>query len=437
VKIAEQEIGSVTVLGYGVTGRALTAYLHNHAVSVFVSESGKLEKSDQDYFLQSGISYEQAGHSPQCLETADMVVLSPAVRPDTPILQEAKRRKIGILSEIDLAWLLLPHGIKLIAVTGTNGKTTTVSVIEAILNQAGISAKALGNIGTPLIASVDSPPEVIVVEVSSFQLEQSRFFHPDIACILNITPDHLDWHGSMDNYISAKSSIFARQNGYDVAVLSHHLPIDSETLIARKRYIEDIHLPHKGLFERLAYHNLFNLRAAIACCMEIDPGLDVTKIGLEKLDHLFHLPYRLQKEPSIGGITVINDSKSTNAASAIAALESVHQPCVMILGGKHKQGGYEKLAYAIRKHEVRHVVLFGSGGAFIEGILRDAGYMNTTLCSTLDQALICALERAHDLDAVIFSPACSSFDQYDNYIDRGQSFSRLVRAQLRRESDFF
>ncbi len=437
MRIGRKEIESVTILGYGVTGRALTKYLHSHGVSIFVSEDGNLKKSDEDDLSASGISYEQEGHTLRCLEAADMVLLSPGVRPDIPVLQDAKKRGIRVFSEIDLAWLLLPHQVKIVAVTGTNGKTTTVSLIEGILKQAGINATAVGNIGTPLISVVDNPPDVIVAELSSFQLEQSTVFHPHIACILNIAPDHLDWHKNIGNYIAAKCSIFDRQNGSDVAVLTRELLTSIGNIVARKVYIEDVDFRDRDFCNNLAPHNLFDLLAATACCKQIDPSLDVTGIRLEELNHLFHLPYRLQEEPSIGGITVMNDSKSTNASSAIAALDSVREPCVMILGGKHKQGGYEELALAITRHDVRHAVLFGAGGAFIEKTLRDAGYTNTTLCSTLDQALTCALEQAHDSDAVLFSPACSSFDQYTNYIDRGESFSRLVRARQRRESDLF
>ncbi len=436
MRIGKQEINKVTVLGYGVTGHAITTYLHNSGVSIFISESGNLKEADEEDLSERGIAYEQGDHTVRALEAADMLILSPGIRPDIPVLQLAKQKAIPIFSEMDLAWLLLSHETKIIAVTGTNGKTTTVSIIEGILNQAGIKSKAVGNIGTPFISVVDHPPDVIVAEVSSFQLEQSTVFHPDIACILNITPDHLDWHKTMKNYITAKASIFSRQNASDVAVLPRKLPIDYEKVTARKRYIEDVDLPEEGFSNQLCPHNLFNFRAAIACCIEVDPSLDVAGIRLEELDSLFHLPYRLGKEPSIGGITMINDSKSTNAASAIAALESVRQPCVLILGGKHKQGGYEELALAIKEHDVRHAVLFGAGGAFIEGTLRDAGYLNTTLCSTLDQALACALEQAHHSDTVLFSPACSSFDQYADFIHRGESFSQLVRARQRRESDF-
>ncbi len=436
MRIARKEIKKVTVIGYGMTGRALTSYLHNHGLSVFVSENGDLKKADEDNLSESGISYEQGGHSLRCLEAADMIVLSPGVRPDIPILQEARRRRITILSEIDFAWLLLTDWNKLIAVTGTNGKTTTVSIIEGILKQAGINAKAVGNIGTPLISVVDNSPDVIVLEVSSFQLVQSRLFHPYVACLLNISPDHLDWHETMDNYIAAKSSIYLRQGISDVAILRRKLPIPTENLIARKVYIEDISLPRGDLFEKLAPHNLCNLRAAIACCKEVVPGLDVEAIRLEELDHLFHLPYRLQQEPSIEGIRIINDSKSTNAASSITALESVPGRCVLILGGKHKQGGYADLANAIIRYDVRHVALFGEGASFIESIIRDTGYFRTTLCSTLDQALKCALEQAHASDTVLFSPACSSFDQYANYIERGERFSQLVSVRQRRESGF-
>ena len=433
MRIAEQKIERVTVLGYGRTGRAVAAYLHAHGVELFVSDNAALSGADRQSLSKRGIPYEQGGHTLRALQETDVIVLSPGIRLDLPILQEARKRSIQVLSELDLAFLLT-SGTPLIAVTGTNGKSTTVKLIEAILRQRGVTAVAAGNIGLPFITLVDDPPDVVVLEVSSFQLEQSNIFRPHVACLLNIAPDHLDRHATMDDYIAAKLSIFDRQIASDVAVVSRVLDIETQNSVSRKVCFEDVLLP-KGVFvDCLAVHNRANLRAAIACCNVILPALDADQIDLASLEDAFHLPFRLQWEEAIGQVRVINDSKSTNAASAISALESIAGPCVLILGGKHKGAGYDALAHAVVKRNVRRVILFGEGATLLKSTLRDVGYTKMSVRSTLDHALNEALQAAQDGDTILFSPACSSYDQYSNYVERGKHFSRLVASYLGQKS---
>ena len=427
MRIAEQNVERVSILGYGRTGRAVAEYLYHHGVGVFISDSSPLSAADRRSFLEREIPFEQDGHTLRVLQGADLIVLSPGISPDLPILHEARRRSIKILSEIDLAFLVTAN-TRLVAVTGTNGKSTTVKLIEAILRQRGVNAVAAGNIGLPFITLADHPPDVVVLEVSSFQLEQSSVFHPDVACLLNIAPDHLDRHATMDRYIAAKASLFERQRASDLAVLERDALIAAESLVARKVFFEEIALPRGASVESLAPHNRANLRAAIACCNGILPALDADQIDLAGLEDAFHLPFRLQREEMIGQVRVVNDSKSTNAASAISALESVRGPCVLILGGRHKGAGYDALARSILKRGVRRVILFGEGARLLQSTLRDVGYTETTLCSTLDRALKAALQEALDGDTILFSPACSSYDQYRNYVERGEHFSRLVKS---------
>lgn len=433
MRIAEHEVERATVLGYGRTGRAVAAYLHDHGVEVFVSDSAPLSDPDRKSLNEQNIPFEQGGHTLRALKDADLIVLSPGIRPNLPLLQVARKKSIPIFSELDLAFLLAPER-PLIAVTGTNGKSTTVKLIEAILNQAGLTALAAGNIGLPFITLVDDPPNVVVLEVSSFQLEQSHFFHPHVACLLNIAPDHLDRHGSMENYAAVKTSIFARQTSADWAIIPRDARLPVDALLAKRVYFEDIVLPSAALVDALPPHNRSNLRAAIGCCMGLLPSFDAGRIDLSSLEDAFHLPFRLQLERPIGALRVINDSKSTNAASTITALESVDSTCVLILGGRHKGAGYEALARVIVKRDVRNVILFGEGAPLLRSSLRDVGYAQTTLCTTLEQALKCALQEARGDDTILFSPACSSYDQYRNYVERGKHFSRLVELYSGQES---
>ena len=433
MRIAEREIDRVTVLGYGRTGRAVVAYLHNHGVKIFVSDSALLTDADRESLKKLGIAFEEGGHTFQAIEDPDLIVLSPGISPEIPILREAQLRSIQGISELDLAYLLT-RGASIIAVTGTNGKSTTVKLIEGILLQRGIQAIAAGNIGLPFITLADEPPDVVVLEVSSFQLEQSSIFHAHVSCLLNIAPDHLDRHGSMDNYVAAKLSIFDRQVDDGLAIVSRDIPLSKASIAGWSVYFEDVRLPKNAFADSLSPHNRSNLRAAIACCRGIIPILKPDAIDLPALEGAFHLPYRMQGEPSLGGVRVINDSKSTNAASAITALESIEGPCVLILGGRHKGAGYDALARVIARRDVRHVILFGEGASRLQSSLRDVGYAHTGLCSTLDQALTLALQEAREGDTILFSPACSSYDQYRNYVERGEHFSRLVRSSLGQES---
>ena len=433
MRIAEQGIERVAILGYGRTGRAVVAYFHAHSVELFVSDNAVLSVANRQSLSTRGIAYEQGGHTLRVLQETDLIVLSPGIRPDLPILQEARKRSIQVLSELDLAFLLT-SGTPLIAVTGTNGKSTTVKLIEAILRQRGVDAVAAGNIGLPFITLADDPPDAVVLEVSSFQLEQSNIFRPHVACLLNIAPDNLDRHATMDDYIAAKLSIFDRQIASDVAVISRALDLEIQDIVSRKVCFEDVLLPKGEFVDCLAVHNRANLQAAIACCNGFLPRLNADQIDLASLEDSFHLPFRLQREETIGQVCVINDSKSTNAASAISALESVDGPCVFILGGKHKGAGYDALARAIVRLNVRRVILFGEGALLLKLTLRDVGYTKVTVCSTLDLAFNEAVQEAQDGDTILFSPACSSYDQYSNYVERGRHFSRLVTLYLGQKS---
>ena len=433
MRIAEREVSRATVLGYGRTGRAVASYLHEHGVRVFVSDSSPLSDADRDTLEEQRIGFEQRGHTLLAIEGADLIVTSPGINPVVSILKRARRDSIPIISEIDLAYLQL-RDVQIIAVTGTNGKSTTVKLIEGMLRGEGINAIAAGNIGLPFITLADDPPDVVVLEVSSFQLEQSSIFHPQVACLLNIAPDHLDRHGSMDKYIAAKMSIFARQDASDVAVISRGIDLLKTTIAGRIVHFDDVRLPQTAFVDSLPPHNRSNLRAAIACCREILPDLDAERIDLPSLESAFHLPYRMQEEPRLGGVRVINDSKSTNAASAITALRAVDGPCVLILGGRHKGAGYDDLANVIAQRDLRRVILYGEGASFLQSTLRDVGYTRSSLCSDLKCALKHAASEAHEGDTVLFSPACSSYDQYRNYVERGEHFSRLIESLLGQES---
>jgi len=426
VRLADRKITRATVFGFGRTGRAVTEFLGSHGVRPFVTDSNLLPPSAKDFLKERSVSYEEGAHTQKALQDTDLIVLSPGVSPELPILRRARERGIPILSELDLAYSGLKH-TSLIAVTGTNGKSTTVKLIEAILKAQGLRVASAGNIGIPLIALAEESYDVIVVEVSSFQLEQSTAFRPHVGVILNITPDHLDRHKTIENYKKAKLRLFANQSEDDFAVIPSALSSEIGRIKAQSVYYDRMELPLLPFIDRLLPHNRENLKAALAAAERIikfDPAF----LRFSDLKDAFSLPFRMQVEGMIEGALVINDSKSTNAASTIAALRGLDRPTVLILGGRHKGEGYGKLAEKIAKSAVRKTIVYGEAAPFLAYHLKAAGISSFSLRADLRGAVLCGVDNIKSGDVLLFSPACSSYDQFQNYEERGEAFSRLIRA---------
>jgi len=429
VRIADWEVSRVTVIGFGRTGRAVTEFLLFRDTKPFVSDSAHLSSDDHSFLAARKVPYEEAGHTKTVLD-ADLIVLSPGASPDLPLLAEAKRREIPTLSELDLAYTVA-SAVPIIAVTGTNGKSTTVRLIEALLRQSGINAIVAGNIGTPFIsvAGQTGACDAFALEVSSFQLEQSTFFHPQIGVLLNLTPDHLDRHKTMAAYTSAKGRLFLNQTHEDTAVLPTDLARSFPAIKAQRIFFDRLKLPPHSFIRRLLPHHRANLQAAIAACSAFVPQFELAGIRAEDIQKAVDLPFRLRDEGTVGGVRVVNDSKSTNAASTLAALRSVKEPIVLILGGRHKQAGYEELARAIAATSVRKVVVYGEAAAFLCETLNTAGYTRTEIYPGLEEATTAGLAAALPGDVLLFSPACASYDQFRDYLERGEAFSRLIRTR--------
>ena len=423
MRILDRKINRATVVGYARTGRAVTAFLLSHGVEPVVTDSNRISPADKHYLDRNSVPYEDGGHTERALAGADLVVVSPGVPENVPLLAQARAQKIPIVSELDLASQFLGD-IPIIAVTGTNGKSTTVKLIEAILRAQGMAAVSAGNIGTPLIAMTEDKYDALVVEVSSFQLAQSRLFHPHVGVLLNITPDHLDRHGTLSDYRAAKLRLFMNQTPDDWAVIPHGLAIPG--LRANHVFYDRIPIPVGSAFAHLFPHNRANLQAAIAAARCIIP-IDANEIPYSALADAFSLPFRMQIEGEINGATVINDSKSTNAASTIAALRSVAAPVVLLLGGRHKGAGYDALANEIAVRRVRHTVVYGEAGSFLTTRLRAVGISEITQIPDFSGAVECAVNYIKSGDVLLFSPACSSYDQFKNYRERGTAFSSLIR----------
>jgi len=429
VAVADRNIDNILVLGFGLTGRAVVEFCLERQIAVSLSETRRLADVERSWLIERRVPFEEGGHTERLLSGADAVVLSPGVPTDHPIVSAARSAGLLDLSELDLAFTQV-GGIPVIAVTGTNGKGTTVSLIDRILRHVGRAPCLGGNIGTPFVSLLSNLAscDVVVLEVSSYQTEQSRLLRPHIAVLLNLTPDHLDRHGSMDAYAAAKGRLFRLQVKDDVAILPREL---NETFSqgAGQRIFFDAQpsaLPPGAA--RLSPHNRANLAAAVTATSALDPNLSVRSLSLDTLARAFTSPHRLQDVGVIGGVRIVNDSKSTNADSAVAALRAVDAPTVLLAGGRSKGAGYDALAREIETRAVRSVIVFGEAAAEFAALLASTE-IEAVHASDVEEAVDLGLAKARSGDVLLFSPACSSFDAFPNYAERGEAFLRAIRER--------
>lgn len=442
----------VCVLGLGRSGRAVAALLAQKGVEVLISEEAPMAHPDA-FGLPPQVKVETGGHTAQIFD-CDFWIKSPGIFPQSPVLLEAKKRHIPVFSELEVALSFFPAKTRLFAVTGTNGKTTTTSLLGEIL-QADAALKkdrhvfVCGNIGKPVsqcVSDVQAGDDV-VIEVSSYQLEDSTYFRPQFACLLNITPDHLDHHGGLKNYCKAKAKIFKNQKETDFLILNgadtlcaafppkikstvlafstqpkHLLKtdvfFDGDEIIFSEGY--RIRPPHlKGI------HNVENAMAA--ALMALASGVEEKTIQtvFEKFSPMEH---RIEPFAYHKGVVYINDSKATNLDSTITALKSFDKtPSIwLILGGRDKGSSYEVLLPYLKTYCKRVLTI----GEAMDKIERELGSYPVTRCHTLANAVQTAMQGAQKGDIVLLSPACASFDQFKDFEQRGKIFKQLVNAHI-------
>ena len=394
---------------------------------------------------KAGVTLDLGGHCRETFLVQDLIIPSPGVPFDQPDLAAARAKKITVWSEIELAWRLLRG--QLVAITGSNGKTTTTALLGHILKTAGISALVGGNIGTPLISLVDESTDasVTVAEVSSFQLEAIEAFRPDIAVLLNLTPDHLDRHGSLEAYGGAKARVFENQREEDAAIINAddsaaaamapsrpHLHwfsrkgpvvqgacVRGDEIILRRGKEEEWLMSRADIPLR-GEHNLENVLAAAVAAQLAGAKPQAIAAGVRSFAGVAH---RLQFVAKIDGVDFYNDSKATNVDATLKAIEAFPGNLLVILGGKDKGSDYSALCGPLRQR-ARAVYLIGAAAAKI--VKQIAGAVPVEHAVTLENAVLAAFERAHPGDTVLLAPACASFDQFDNYEHRGRVFVSLV-----------
>jgi len=417
--------GKISLLGLGRTGRALVEFLSGKA-ELFLSEARRLSPAEKDFLREHGVDFEEGGHTEKVL-SADLLIPSPGVPPHTVILQKASKKGIPIWSEIELAYRVAQPSL-IVAITGTNGKSTTTELVGAILRAWGAEPVVAGNIGRPAIGTVkEVQARPWVLEVSSFQLLWTEEFRPHVGVWLNFAADHLDYHGSLAAYFAAKARIFSRLKASDAAVLGREI-LSRIAPAGKAVVIEDVALP-SGWGEDVPDHLRFDLQAAWAAALLSRLGAEPP--AYEILRPILHQPHRLEYVGEIQGIPFVNDSKGTNAHATCAALRAVSGPVVLILGGRHKGGGYEALEGPMRE-KVRACVVIGESQGFFAALLK-AWEIPVAFASDALEALRKAYSLAKPGDTVLLSPACASFDQYRDYAHRGEVFKEAFQ-KLREES---
>jgi UDP-N-acetylmuramoylalanine--D-glutamate ligase len=450
VEMMELKGKRVLVVGLGKSGLAAALFLRRQGAQVTVSDvrSAEALANDIPKLLDEGIMVESGGHGLLTFRRQDLIVVSPGVPLNTPELVQARGVGLPIIGEIELAAQFLQG--RMIAITGSNGKTTTTALLGEILKAAGMTTLVGGNIGVPVVSLIEkSTPETwSVLEVSSFQLESTSQFHPAISVILNITPDHLDRHGTVENYAMAKERIFAEQDANDAVVLNADNARAAEAAkrsparvfwFSTERSVEQgawleagfaVYRPEKDAAVETIMpvssiplkgaHNVENVLAAVCAARLAGAPAEAIRGATESFKAVEH---RLEYVATHNGVEFYNDSKATNVdatAKAIAAFPSgVH----IILGGKDKGSSYAVLADLLRSR-ARAVYTIGAAAAKIESDLR--GVVPICSCETLESAVSAAAKDARPGEVVLLAPACSSYDQFENYEQRGRVFKELV-----------
>ena len=440
----------VLVVGLGKSGLSAAIFLRGQGARVTVSDTRSAVALSKEIptLLEAGIMVESGGHGLLTFRRQDLIVISPGVPMDTPEVKQVIAFGLPVIGELELASRYLQGQV--VAITGSNGKTTTTTLVGEIFSDAGVPTQVGGNIGLPVIDLVakSTPDTVNVLEVSSFQLETVEEFHPKIAVVLNITPDHLDRHGSFDGYVAAKERIFARQNANDYLVLngddrvtqmcatrakSEVFWFSGTKAVRRGSFVRDgvvvwvekeggttepvipvSEIPLKGA------HNVENVLAAVCAARLGKIPAESVRASVKSFRAVEH---RLELVRKLNEVEYYNDSKATNVDAAMKAVASFPGGIHLILGGKDKDSDYATMAELLKKR-VKIVYTVGSAAEKIERQLH--GVVKIVSAQTIERAVAEAAKAVAPGDVVLLSPACSSFDQFENYEHRGRVFRQSV-----------
>jgi UDP-N-acetylmuramoylalanine--D-glutamate ligase len=447
----------VLIVGAKNTGAALAKFFHSQGAKITISDTKTREQLGQtaDMLEEYEPQWDLGGHSAKAVSNQDLIVLSPGVNPHDKALEPARQKGIPITGELELASTLITQPI--IAVTGTNGKSTVSKLIYEFLNESGVESWLGGNFGTPLIEFVSqkSKAKVLVVEVSSFQLDTIDTFKPHHAVLLNIAEDHMDRYRSMQDYVTSKKRLFRNANLESTAILNadDSLVLDCarDPMVQRSKlnYFtkrtgfeeqirriggavnqgKDVRVYVDGNLETYSVshmkmrgkHAIENVMAAILAARPYGAKPDAIQ---KVIDNFAGLPHRLEFVRRKGGVEFYNDSKATNVHSVLRALEAFDEPIILIAGGKDKGVDFMPLTGPVQK-KVKNLILVGEAKERLNRIIGD--FSETFIIGTFDEAVLLAYQKSRSGDVILLSPGCSSYDMFENFEERGNYFKELIQ----------
>ena len=437
----------VAVVGLGKSGVAATLLLRDRVIPVYASDSGTGPRFDEwaASLRAAGAEVELGGHDLARIGRAVAVVVAPGVPPDVAPLEAARAAGVPVYAEVDLGFVALTRS-RCVGITGTNGKTTTTSLIAHLLTASGLRAETAGNIGRPLcdIARLSDPPAWLALELSSFQLHDAPHLKPDVAVLTNLAPNHLDRYRSLEEYYADKALLFANADAGSVTVSNADDPAVGRMVAGvpgrhlrfsirdradgwydrerRTLMLSDETVLERNELQLLGDHNVANALAALLVAATLGGTTERMAAGLRTFRSI---PHRVEPVREVDGVLWVNDSKSTNVTSTEVAIAAQDRPFVLLLGGRHKGEPYSRLAPMLRER-CRGVVAYGEAREIIVHDL--AGAVPLVEAGTFDDVLERARELAVPGDAVLLSPACSSYDMFRNYEERGDRFRAAVEA---------
>ena len=447
----------VLIVGFGKSGQAALRFCLKQGARPAVTDSRAKEAFSHQLsaFSAYPVDWYFASHDPDLFLSADVIVVSPGVPWNLEPLKAAREKGVPVVGELELAlkdhgpWTM-DYGPKIIAVTGTNGKTTTVTLIDHLLKTAGKKSLLAGNVGKPLLDCLDAAKtsEFLVLEISSYQMEATPSLKADAAVWLNVTEDHLDWHEDFAGYVKAKTKLIRQASPNGLAVYNAEDPIVAQMVeqipsprfgFSTKRqlklggWVDEGYLvlntgmkdsPLRFSLKDIPLKGIHNWENMLASLLAVAPYIKDAALLQKGLESFVPLPHRMQMVREIKGVSYINDSKGTNVGATLKAFVSTKPPIVWIAGGKDKGGSYEPLAALVQK-KTKKAIFFGEAKTKMADIFKQ--YTEVALTNDLGGAVALAFKTAAAGDTVLFSPACASFDMFKDYAERGEKFMELVK----------
>lgn len=445
INIEKFEGKKISILGCGKSGVEAALALLKCGARVFVSDIAEIKEEYKNILIENNIKFEEKGHTEKILNS-DLIVVSPGVKPNIRMLQKARENRIEILSELEVGYQLTSG--KYIAITGTNGKSTVTELTFSLIKDFDNQVYLAGNIGDPL-SMYAFKHGTFVLEVSSFQLNMIKEFKPDMATILNIEQDHMDWHADFEDYVKSKSRIFENQDEKDLLILNYDDPVvrplknqaSSKVMfvslgekVSEGAYFEkesgwvilreqdrETYLFHANDLKIKGLHNVFN--AAVSSLLALRHGIPIDVIR-EKLKKFKGLPHRIEFVLEKNGVKFYDDSKGTNPHAVEWALKGFKEPVILIMGGEDKDLDFKPLINTVKSH-CKHIIAIGKAKPKV--VATFSPFVPVSEASDMKEAVEKSFKLAEPGDIVLLSPGCASFDMFKNYKERGDVFQYWVR----------